>query len=305
MQRNKPQTVSPFLLAIPAVAPIVWGSSFFIATEFLPFDMPLTVAMIRASVAGILLFLWAPILPKGHWWWRSVILGALNFSIFWALLFIAAYRLPGGIAATIGSFQPLIVLGLSWAVLNTRIERKSVVAAIGGIIGIAILLNDGLSTLDVFGVLAAVGGAIAMASGIILTKAWTPPDSVSLPTFASWQLIAGGILLLPFALWLEANTPHLEARHILALLYLAVPGAALSYLAWFWGVKNLGPDRIIQTGLLSPVVAILLGWLFLGQSLNNQQILGVLITLASIWISQIPTKRRRLSAPHLTQPNNG
>jgi|SRR5690606_21822549 len=88
-----------------ALAPAIWGSTYIVTTELLPPDYPLTVAMLRALPAGLLLLIWARQLPRGIWWLRSFLLGSLNFALFWAMLFVTAYRLPGGVAATLGAIQ--------------------------------------------------------------------------------------------------------------------------------------------------------------------------------------------------------
>lgn len=106
------------VLCLTALAPAVWGSTYLVTTEMLPAGYPMTVAMLRALPAGLLLMLFIRQLPKGIWWGRIFVLGALNFAVFWWLLFVSAYRLPGGVAATVGAIQPLIVLLLSgwcWA----------------------------------------------------------------------------------------------------------------------------------------------------------------------------------------------
>ena len=99
---------------LTALAPAIWGTTFVVATEFLPPNHPLLVAALRSLPIGILLTAWLRQLPEGIWWWRILLLGSLNIGIFQALLFLAAYRLPGGVAATAGSIQPLLVVFFSW-----------------------------------------------------------------------------------------------------------------------------------------------------------------------------------------------
>ena len=89
-------------LAVTSTAPLIWGSSYIVATQFLPNLDPLTVSVLRALPAGLILLCLMRQLPNGHWIWKMFVLGALNFSIFWTLLFFAAYRLPGGVAAVMG-----------------------------------------------------------------------------------------------------------------------------------------------------------------------------------------------------------
>ncbi len=76
-------------LLLTAIAPAIWGSTYLVTTELLPQGYPWTVAMLRALPAGLLLLVIVRQLPKGIWWSRVLILGALNFTIFWWLLFVA------------------------------------------------------------------------------------------------------------------------------------------------------------------------------------------------------------------------
>ena len=79
-------------LLLTAIAPAIWGSVYLVTTEFLPTEHPLTVALLRALPAGCLLLLLVRQLPFGIWWLRVVILGGLNFSIFWCA--VVRERLP-------------------------------------------------------------------------------------------------------------------------------------------------------------------------------------------------------------------
>ncbi|RUM27354.1 EamA family transporter [Rhizobium vallis] len=267
-----------------AVAPAIWGSTYFITTSFLPHGYPLTVAMLRALPAGLLLLLIVRRLPTGVWWGRAFILGALNFSFFWAMLFVSAYRLPGGVAATVGAVQPLIVIALSRLFLGKPIRVLAVIAGLIGISGVALLVLTPNATLDPVGVAAGLAGAVSMAFGTVLTRHWQPP--VSSLTFTSWQLTAGGILLVPVALLLEPALPLPTAANIFGIAWLGLIGAAFTYLLWFRGLSRIEPSAAASLGFLSPVVATLLGWLALGQSLTPAQLAGFAMVLVSVWLSQ-------------------
>ncbi|OWV81017.1 ABC transporter permease [Rhizobium sp. R634] len=269
---------------ITAVAPAIWGSTYFVTTSYLPEGYPLTVAMLRALPAGLLLLLIVRKLPTGVWWGRAFVLGALNFSFFWAMLFVSAYRLPGGVAATVGAVQPLIVIALSRLFLGKPIRFLAVVAGLIGISGVALLVLTPNAALDPVGVAAGLAGAVSMAFGTVLSRHWQPP--VSSLTFTSWQLTAGGILLVPVALLLEPALLTPTTENILGIAYLGLIGAAFTYLLWFRGLSRIEPSAAASLGFLSPVVATLLGWLALGQSLTPAQIAGFAMVLASVWLSQ-------------------
>lgn len=271
-------------LALTALAPAIWGSTYLITTELLPPGYPLTVAMLRALPAGLLLLLIVRRLPSGIWWPRTFLLGALNFSFFWAMLFVSAYRLPGGVAATVGAIQPLVVILLSRVFLGSPIRALSIVAGLAGIVGVGLLVLTPGATLDPLGVLAGLAGAVSMAFGTVLSRHWAPP--VPPLTFTAWQLAAGGVLLVPVALFFEPALPSLTAANVAGLAYLGLVGAAFTYLLWFRGLSRLEPAAVAPLGFLSPVVAILLGWGVLDERLTPVQALGILVVLISVWLSQ-------------------
>lgn len=273
-------------LLLTAAAPAIWGSTYIVTTQMLPAGHPLTVAMLRALPAGLLLLLIVRKLPWGAWWWRVAILGALNFSVFWAMLFVAAYRLPGGVAATVGAIQPLLVVFLAKLVLGAPVRGDSLLAAIGGVAGVALLVLSSSAALDPVGIAAGLAGAVSMALGTILSRRWGPP--VSPLTFTAWQLTAGGLLLLPAALLLEPALPPPTALNLAGFAYLGLIGAALTYILWFRGVAKLEPAVVSSLGFLSPVTAVLLGWLLLGQDLAPAQLAGMAVVLASVWLGQRP-----------------
>jgi probable blue pigment (indigoidine) exporter len=271
-------------LLLTAAAPTIWGSTYLVTTELLPDGYPLTVALLRALPAGLLLLLLVRRLPAGRWWPRVFVLGALNFSIFWWLLFIAAYRLPGGVAATVGAIQPLVVIFLARAFLGSPVRLLAVIAATAGIGGVALLILTPQAALDPLGIAAGLGGAASMAGGTVLSRRWQPP--VSPLTFTAWQLSAGGLLLLPAALWLEPSLPELTARNLAGFAYLGLIGAAFTYILWLRGIARLQPNLVAPLGFLSPMTAVILGWGVLGQSLGPLQLTGMAVVLGSVWLSQ-------------------
>lgn len=271
-------------IVLTAIAPVIWGSTYIVTTELLPQGYPLTVSVLRALPAGLLLLLIVRHLPWGIWWLRAAVLGALNIAIFLPLLFVAAYRLPGGVAATVGAIQPLIVIGLAALVLGSAVRGVSVLAALLGIGGVALLILTPEAALDPVGIAAGLAGAFSMAAGVVLTRKWQPP--VSLLTFTAWQLTAGGVLLVPVTLLLEPPLPELTGANVAGFIYLGLIGAALTYALWFRGLARIEPSVAAALGLLSPVMAVILGWVILGQNLSPTQFIGALVVLGSVWLSQ-------------------
>ncbi|KJE34022.1 ABC transporter permease [Thalassospira sp. HJ] len=290
-------------LCLTALAPIIWGSSYIVTTEMLPDGFPLTVALLRALPAGLILLLVVRQLPPAGWRTRVFILGALNFAVFWSMLFVAAYRLPGGVAATLGAIQPLLVLFLARFALGSGITMLGIVAAVSGLIGVAMLVLGPTSSLDPVGIAAALLGAASMAAGTVMTRKWQPP--VSPLTFTAWQLTTGGLLLIPVALVAEPGFPAPSLTNLAGLVWLGLIGAALTYYLWFRGIARLGPTTVTSFGFLSPTSAVLLGWIILGEALSSLQMFGVIVVLASIWLGQRAARLKASPAaiqPAITDP---
>ena len=204
------------VLAITALAPAAWGTTYLVTTELLPAGRPLLAGALRAAPAGLVLAAVTKQRPVGAWWAKSLVLGTVNIGGFFALLFVAAYRLPGGVAATLGGVQPLIAAGLAAIVLRERLRPNVVIAGVLGIMGVALLVLRAGAQLDPVGVAAGLTGATSMASGVVLTKRWGRP--VPLLTFTAWQLVAGGFLLLPFALAVEGLPAQMFGSNLVGYL---------------------------------------------------------------------------------------
>lgn len=270
-------------IVLTAIAPVLWGCTYLVTTEFLPPNYPITTSLLRALPSGILLICLTRKLPRGIWITRSLILGASNFTIFLILLFISAYRLPGGVAATLGAVQPLIAAVLAWPLLKQPLSLKIILSGVVGLIGVAMMALTGSLSLDPIGVAAALGSAVALAIGVVLTKKWQP--NVSALAFTGWQMTAGGILLIPFALLFEPPLPPLNGGNLFGFAFLGLAGGALAYFLWFRGIAKLGTAAASAICLINTITAALLGWLFLGETLSLLQITGAFLVLAGVWFS--------------------
>lgn len=288
------------VLLLTALTPAVWGTTYAVTTEFLPPDRPLLAGVLRALPAGLLLLAFTRRLPYGSWWWRSAVLGTLNIGLFFALLFLAAYRLPGGMAAVLGAAQPLIVAGLTVALLTERVALRTVVAAVAGAGGVALAVLTASARLDAVGLLAGLAGTASMAFGLVLTKRWGRPG-VPLLTATGWQLTAGGLVLVPVMLAVEGLPPQLTTTNLAGYAYLSLIGTALAYSLWFWGLERLPAARLALLGLLSPLVATVVGWAALSQSLTPLQVMGMVVAFAAVVWGQRAGTPRPTAPPVVTR----
>ena len=290
-------------LLLTALAPAIWGTTYIVTSQFLPPDRPFIAALLRVLPAGIALLIWSRRFPQRGEWAKLIVTGILNIGAFQALLFIAAYRLPGGLAAVIGAIQPLLVMLLAWCVDRQRSPWLAVFSAIAGILGMAMLLLSPHTVLDPLGIGAAFLGAISMALGTWLSRRW----ALSLPIVAltGWQLAIGGVVLAPVALIVDPPLHQVTALQVAGYLWLCVAGAMLAYGLWFRGIGRLSPVAVSAMSLLSPVTAVVLGWIFLGQKIQGMALVGLIVVLASVLSIQRALARQAAGAKTKKAPERG
>ncbi|ELV8592775.1 EamA family transporter [Vibrio fluvialis] len=285
-------------IALTAIAPIVWGSTYIVTTEALPPESPLIASTIRSLPAGVLLVLISRAWPTGLWWLRMAVLGFLNIGLFFYCLFFAATYLPGGMASMVMSIQPVIVMIMSWYLLSANFSSQQLIASGLGILGVGLLVLNSSAELNIEGMLTAILGTLSMALGVVLTKKWGRPTGMTILGFTGWQLLFGGIILLPVSLWLEGIPTQLTSINYLGYGYLSLIGAILGYFLWFRGIEKLPPVTVSFLGFLSSVSACFLGYLVLNQTLTWPQLLGALAILFSIVLA---TPRSSAQTDHRLQ----
>jgi probable blue pigment (indigoidine) exporter len=282
--------------AFTALGPMSWGTTYIVTTELLPPDRPLLAGLLRALPAGLLLLAIGRELPHGVWVSRALVLGALNIGLFFALLFLAAGRLPGGVAATVGAIQPLLVAVLASPLLGETAGRARILAAVAGAGGVALLVLKSTAALDTVGLLAALGATLSMTFGTLLTKRWGRPGS--LLAFTSWQLLAGAAFLLPATLAVEGLPAAVTAGNVAGFTYLTLVGTAGAYVLWFWGLSRMPAGAAALLPLLSPVVALVVGVTLSGETLSPAQVAGAALVLAAVLagVSRAPAPARSPAA---------
>jgi len=277
-------------ILVTAIAPIAWGSGYVVTRNLLPADAPLWGGVLRALPAGLILLLLARRLPRGSWWWRSLVLGVLNVGGFFVLVYVAGQRLPSSLAATLMSASAACMLLFAWLLLHRRPWPAAVMGAAVGLLGVAVMLGFDADGADPWGVAASLGAMVASSIGFVLTSRWGS-DVPALP-MAAWQLVGGSIVLLPAAVLVEGAPPSLTVPSALGFVYLTLIATALAYVAWFSGLRRLAPGVVGVVGLLNPVTGVVLGVALAGEAFGMPQIVGVALVLAGIVLGAASPRRR-------------
>jgi probable blue pigment (indigoidine) exporter len=266
------------------LAPISWGTTYVTVTELLPSGRPLLVAALRVLPAGALLVgvgWW-----RSRWWpdpadWRRLALLAIcNFGVFFPLLIVAIYRLPGGVAASVGGVQPLLVGVITWAATGRSMRRLDIVIGVLAASGVAMVVIRPGASIDPVGVFAALGANVSFSAGVVATK--------QLPTFADrfastgYQMLLATALLIPIMLFAEGPPPEITVVNIVGFAYLSIVATGVAFVIWFAGIGRLPPQAPPVLGLAAPLTGAALGWLLLGEDLTIIQVLGFATTVTAI-----------------------
>jgi len=271
-------------MLVTAIAPLAWGSSYFVTKQFLPVDDPLWGSVLRAIPAGLILLLIVRQRPHGAWWWKSLVLGALNVGAFFVLIYVASQLLPSSVASTIMATSAGVLMLIAWPLLAERPTVFAVIGAVFGFVGVCLLLFDGGMTMAPWGVVASLAAMLMSSLGFVLTKKWAHDQSIIAVT--SWQLVGGGAIVIPFAFALEGAPPLLDGPAIAGFAYVSLIATALAYVAWFTGLRHLPAATVGLIGFLNPVAGVLLGVLIAAEPFGLRQAIGTFAVLLGVLIGQ-------------------
>ncbi|HEY5874886.1 MAG TPA: EamA family transporter [Ilumatobacteraceae bacterium] len=275
------------------LAPLAWGTTYVTVTELLPAGRPLFVAAMRVVPAGVVLVLVSIALarrqgrgasarwrPEGAEWGRTAVLSITNFGLFFPLLVVAVYRLPGGVAAAVGGLQPITVASFSWIISRRQLRVRDLVIGAIAAVGVALVVIRPGADIDPIGVGAAVAANLSFSVGVVLTKHFPSPANRLSST--GWQLLMSGAALVPLALLVEGSPAAPSIENAVGFAYLSLIGTALAFVLWFNGVRRLPAAAPPLLGLAAPVMGATAGWVVLGQGMSTLQLTGFVITLGAI-----------------------
>ncbi|WP_454050610.1 DMT family transporter [Cellulomonas sp. Marseille-Q8402] len=289
-------------LPVAALAPVLWGTTYYVTRHTLPADSPLWGGVLRALPAGLVLLVLARRLPRGSWWWRSAVLGLLTTGAFFALVYVAAQTLPTSIASTVMAVGPVAMMLAAWVLLGQRPRLRAVVGGMLGVAGVAVMLLGGEAGagLDPGGVVASVAAMVLSSVGYVLATRWR--GEIDVLPLTAWQLVAGALVLLPAAVVVEGAPPALDGTAVLGFAYVSLVATALANVAWFASLRRLGPSTVGLVGLLNPVTGVLLGTVLAAETLTGRQVLGIAVVLGAMVLGATASRERAPLAPAAGAP---
>ena len=283
----------------------VWGSTFLfirIGVRELP---PLLFAALRFLPAGLVLYGWmiaqgerAPTLRQ---WTSATLLALLIFVGDYGLLFWAEQHVPSGIAAVMLATIPLFMALSEIIFLRTqKLTLRLALALLIGIGGVAVLMSRSLvlgsAPIDSRGAIALIFASMSWSVASVISRRLPLPPSKVMSAGA--QMLVGGILLtITAAAFGEFRGFHpaaISGRAWFALAYLIVFGSLIGFTAYVWLLHHESPTKVGTYAYVNPVVAVLLGYFFGGETLGMRTVLGTLFVLVSVLVITTTPARKIL-----------
>jgi drug/metabolite transporter (DMT)-like permease len=272
---------------------LVWGSTFLAIRIGVREVPPFLFAAMRFLAAGLVLYGWTIARgersPDRRQWLSALLLAVLIFVLDYGLLFWAEQRVPSGIAAVMLAMTPVFMALFQIVILRTqRLTVRLAVGLLVGIGGVAVLMSNRLGLggppTDRAGAVALIVAALSWSLASVLTLKLPLPTSKIMSSGA--QMLAGGVLLTLAGAALgefhEFRPESVSGGAWLALLYLIVPGSILAFTAYLWLIHRESPTRVGTFAYVNPIVAVLLGYFFAGETLGTRTIVGTLLVLISV-----------------------
>ena len=298
IQRRSWKTVLAF-----AIVYLVWGSTYLAIRVGVREVPPFLLAAIRFLIAGLILYVCmiaqGERSPRGREWTSAFVLAVLIFVLDYGLLFWAEQRVPSGVSAVMLATIPAFMALSEIILLGTQeLTLRLAVALLIGIGGVAVLMSRSLNVggvpIDTMGAAALIVAAISWSVASALTRRLPLPSSKVMSS--GTQMLAGGVLLALTAAALgEFRNFHpwaVSRSAWLALVYLIVAGSIVAFTAYVWLIHHESPTKVGTYAYVNPLVAVLIGYLLGGETLDLRTILGtVFVLLSVVAITTTPVKK--------------
>jgi drug/metabolite transporter (DMT)-like permease len=298
---------------------VLWGSTYFairVGVETLP---PLLMAGTRYVVAGLLMYPFAlrsggPEVrttdrPRASGWWSAVLVGTLLLAGGNGGVSVGERSVPSGLAALLVATVPLWLILIDRILNGTRIGLLAMAGLTAGVIGVGFLAgpfgggtghagvgHGAASGSPGTGIVIILAASVSWALGTITSRRVPLPSRPLLAT--SMQMLAGGVVLLTAAAatgeFSGFDASQVSAASWLALAYLIGPGSIIAFSAYVVAVRRLPTATVGTYAYVNPIIAVLLGTSFLGETLTASMLAGgalIVVAVALVVRSQAAAAR--------------
>ncbi|WP_026572936.1 DMT family transporter [Bacillus sp. UNC438CL73TsuS30] len=289
---------SPKTFAAIAGLVLIWGFSWPLYKVALAYTPPILFAGMRPLIGGILLStILIPQWKKIKWRenWRTYCISALlNTFLFFGLQTIGLNFLPGGLFSVLVYFQPVLIGLLGWLWLGERMSIIKITGLVVGFLGVAAVSSEGFTGhVSILGIVLALATAIFWAIGVIYVK------KVSHKVDSLWmvglQSLIGGMVLTGIGIVTEDWSSIVwNGKYLFGLSYGSILGVAAAYILYFKLVNSGEATKVASFTFLVPLIAVLVGTVFLGEKFTYSLLVGLILIVISIYFVNHSGKKHEL-----------
>jgi drug/metabolite transporter (DMT)-like permease len=270
---------------------VVWGSTYLaiaVADRTLP---PLLMLAVRFGLAGAILYGWsawrgdvARAKLGRREWLAAAIVGALLLFIETGAVAWAEQRVASGLTALLVASVPLFTALLDRTVFGIRLSLGALAGIATGLFGVALLVGAS-GHIDPVGAAVILAGALAWAVGSAYARVAPLPSASALST--AMQMLCGAALLAVAGVasgeLSQVHPSAISAGSLGAFAYLIVVGSIGAYTAYSWLLQSGTQSVVVSTyAYVNPAIAVVLGWLFVGEAVGGREIAAGGVILASV-----------------------
>jgi drug/metabolite transporter (DMT)-like permease len=298
MHTQQDKAPSTLMVAVAfAIVYIVWGSTYFFIHKALDGFPPFFIGTFRFITAGLLMMAWAIIQGENVFQFKNIkpaiITGLLLLFVGNGVVIWVEQFLPSAMVAIMVSSSPLWFVLLDKPKWNENLTNKStIIGLLIGFAGVILLFSERVmstftslnSGRDLFAMLLVIIGSMTWAGGSLYSKYTSNQNSAVVNS--TWQMLSAGIAFLPASI-VSGEFNRLDLAAVpsdswFAIIYLIIFGSIIGFSAYVWLLKNQPATKVSTYAYVNPVVAVLLGIFFAGESISAIQIMGLVVILLSV-----------------------
>jgi len=247
--------------------------------------------LIAAALAAALLAMRRVPLPRDQRFLRlGIALGVLQVAAPYVLVYWAEERISSGLTAVLYSTMPLVVAIFARFLLGDRLTVTKFIGICAGIGGVAIIFSDRLTVGSSLGICFVLASVVFASIAAVITKKHARAYDPQALLFVSF--LVGGVLALVIAVPLERSNPlRYDAVTWMSILYLAALGSVAAFSLFFWVLRHVEVTVVSYQTFVIPILAVLMGWLFLDETISARTGLGAALILAGIAVATYHASR--------------
>ena len=273
---------------------LVWGCSFLFIKQGLTFLTPFGVAFGRCALGALTLFIYAQLkginIPRDpRIWLKLWCVSLLLNSIPGVLFSLAQTEVTSILAGIINATTPIMTLLVMLTIFREeRISKNQILGLVVGATGIATVFGiwNGFGSNPVWAICALLISVFCYGISFPFTRRYVIPLQLSSESLAAMQLIAASATLLPFYLIDGISSDNYSPTSVLSMLALGIFGSGFAYIWNFRVIKAAGSAIASTVTYITPLIAVLMGLIFLREKITWNEPIGGLIVLLGAAISQ-------------------